>query len=299
MVWVSQPANSSAPRPNYGLLHSRNPHIHGVRFAESNSYDIRSLSAIISRIVLHNMIRCILGATGEGRQQLRLHPGAQFSYIDYVFIENDEDVRAWLLSNPVLDDRLDLWLYCHPPETRGRLPTPALRGHNHLRENAIANWASTAAPGNCIQAAQLDARTDHGLSNVGGQQEQPDDSLLFLPGLSSSSSDVSDTEDGYQASIGASPSPVADRIKTQTQSKMNIQKVSKRSARGGDIEYHNVQKRGALSHQEDSEYLSKKACQASYALAWLKRKADRNVRAELEEEKGHEEERGIEIVGGV
>ena len=54
------------------------------------------------------MIRYILGATGEGRQQLRLHPGAQLSYIDYVFIENDEDIRAWLLSNPVLDDPLDL-----------------------------------------------------------------------------------------------------------------------------------------------------------------------------------------------
>jgi len=42
-----------------------------------------------------------------------------------------------------------------------------------------------------------------------------------------------------------------------------------------------------------------KARQASYALAWLKGKADRNVGAELKEEKGHEEERGIEIVGGV
>ena len=40
----------------------------------------------------HNMIRYVLGATGQGRQQLRLHPGAQLSYIDYVFIENDEDV---------------------------------------------------------------------------------------------------------------------------------------------------------------------------------------------------------------
>ena len=106
------------------------------------------------------MIRYILGATGEGRQQLRLHPGAQLSYIDYVFIENDEDVRAWLLSNPVLDDPLDLLVYCHRPETRGRLPTPPLRGHNHLRDNAIANWASTAAPGNRIQAARSDARTD-------------------------------------------------------------------------------------------------------------------------------------------
>ena len=80
----------------------------GYVFAELNSYDIRGLSAILSRTVPHNMIRYILGATGEGRQQLRLHPGAQLSYIDYVFIENDEDARAWLLSNPVLDDPLDL-----------------------------------------------------------------------------------------------------------------------------------------------------------------------------------------------
>jgi len=86
----------------------------------------------------HNMIRYVLGATGQGRQKLRLHPGAQLSYIDYVFIENDEDGRAWLLSNPVLDDPLDLLVYCHRPETWGRLPTPPLKGHNYLRENAIA-----------------------------------------------------------------------------------------------------------------------------------------------------------------
>jgi len=179
------------------------------------------------------------------------------------------------------------------------LPTTPLRGHNYLRENAIANWASAVATGNRIQAARSHARTDPRPSNAGGEQEQRDYSLLFLPGLSSSSSDVSDAKEGYQASIGASPSPVADRSKTQTQSKINIQKVLKLSARGGDTEYHNVRKCGAQSHEEDSEYLSKKARQASYTLAWLKGKADSNVRVELEEEKGHEEERGIEIVGGV
>jgi len=119
---------------------------------------------------------------------------------------------------------------------------------------------------------------------------------LFLPGFSSLSSDVSDAEEGYQAHIGASLSPVADHSKTQTQSKINIQKVSKLSARGDDTEYNNVRKLGAPSHEEDSEHLSKKARQGSYALAWLKGKADRNVRAELKEEKGHEEERGFEIV---
>jgi len=143
------------------------------------------------------MIHYILGATGEGRQQLRVHPGAQLSYIDYVFIKNDEDVRAWLLFNPVLDDPLDLLVYCHRPGTRGRLPTPPLRGHNYLRENGIPNWAITAAPGNRIQTARSDARTHPGPSNAGGQQEQRDDSRLFLPGLRSSSSDVSDAEEGY------------------------------------------------------------------------------------------------------
>ena len=75
--------------------------------------------------------------------------------------------------------------------------------------------------------------------------------------------------------------------------------MSKLSARGGDTEYHNVRKRRAPSHEEDSEHLSKKARQAAYALAWLKGKANRTVWAELEEKKGHEEEREIEIVGGV
>ena len=298
-VRVSQPANSSALPPNYRLLHWRNPHIAGVHFAELHSYNIRGLLAMISTTVPHNMIRYIPAVTGEGRQQLRLHPAAQLSYIDYVFIENDEDVRAWLLFNPLLDDALDLLVYCHRPETRGRLPTPPLRGHNYLRQNAMANWACTAAPGNRIQAARSDSRTDPELSNAGCELEYRDDSHLFLPGLSSSSSDVSDAEEGYQASIGASPSPVADSSKTQTPSKINIQKVSKLSASGGDTEYHNVRKPVAPSHKEDSYYLSKKARLASYDLAWLKGKANCNVWAELEEEKGHEEERGIEIVRGV
>jgi len=201
IVWVSQPANSSAPRPNYGLLNWRNPHINGVPFAELNSYELRGLSAIISRTVAYNMIRYILGATGEGRQQLSLHPGPELSYIDYVLIENHEDVRGWLLSNPVLNDPLDLMVYCYHPETQGRLPTPLLRGPNYLRENAIANGASTAVRGNRMQAARSDARTDPRPSNAGGEQEQREDSPLFLPGLSSSSSDVSDAEEGYQASI--------------------------------------------------------------------------------------------------
>jgi len=160
IVCVSQHAHSSAPGPNYHLLHWCNPHINGVCFAKLNSFDICYLSAIISRTMPHNVIHYILGGTGEARQQLRRHPGAQLSYLEYVFIENDEDVRAWRLWNLVLDDPLDLLVYGDRPESRGRLPTPPLTRHNYRRDNAIANWASTGAPGNRIQAVRSHARTD-------------------------------------------------------------------------------------------------------------------------------------------
>ena len=72
-----------------------------------NSYDISGLSALIVKTGPHNAVCYILGATGDGQQQLRMHPGFQLSYRDYVFIESDQDVRAWLLLNPVCQDQLD------------------------------------------------------------------------------------------------------------------------------------------------------------------------------------------------
>jgi len=132
IVWVRNLADIDAPQPNYRLVHWRNPHITGVGFAELNAYDIPGLSVSISRRVPHNAIRYILGATGEGRKELCLHPAFPLSYINYVLIENDEDVRAWLVSNPVLEDPLDLLVYCHRRYTADRVPTPALRRHNYL-----------------------------------------------------------------------------------------------------------------------------------------------------------------------
>jgi len=84
IVWVCNPASGGAQRPNYRLLHWRPQNIHGVGFAELNSYDIRGLSAIIARTVPHNAVRYILGVTGDGRQQLPIHPGFQLSYIVFV-----------------------------------------------------------------------------------------------------------------------------------------------------------------------------------------------------------------------
>ena len=94
IVWVCNPESGSAKRPNYRLHHWGPQNIHGVGYAELNSYSIRGLSAIIARTVPHNAVRYILGATSDGRQQLRMHPGFLLSYIDYVVIQSDQDVRA-------------------------------------------------------------------------------------------------------------------------------------------------------------------------------------------------------------
>ena len=76
-------------------------------------------------------MRVILGATGQGRRLLRDYPNTRLSCINYVFIDDHEAVSAWLLLNPVLEDPLDLLIYCHRPNKVRREPTPAFRGHNH------------------------------------------------------------------------------------------------------------------------------------------------------------------------
>jgi len=127
------------------MLHWRPPHINGVQFAELDSYDIRGLSAMISRNVPNDKIHYILGATGEGRQRFRRVLSERVSCIDYVFIDSDKTVRAWLLSNPVLDDPLDLMIYCYRDEGDTRPKTPSLRAHQYLNEHAVADWADSAA----------------------------------------------------------------------------------------------------------------------------------------------------------
>ena len=84
-----------------------------VQFAELDSSDIGGLSAMIARSVPYDKIRYILGATGEGGRQLREHPALPISWVDFVFIDSDEGLRAGLLSNSVLENPLDLLVYCH------------------------------------------------------------------------------------------------------------------------------------------------------------------------------------------
>jgi len=249
IVWVHNLADINPPQLNYGFLHWRNRHINGVGFAELNAYDIRGLSAIISRTVPPNAIRYILGMTGDGSKELCLHPMFPLSYINYVFIKNDEDVRAWLLSDPVLDDPLDLLVYCHRRYTADRVLTQPLRSHNYLPENVIANGARQAGACTGIQAPWKEVRPDPGQANARGNQAN--DSPPFLPVSSSSSSDVSDADEGCEAIIGTSPSPVADPTQSfhfrillviQSPSTMNTHHGGDLRDRGGETADVKVQK---------------------------------------------------------
>jgi len=125
-----------------------------------------------------------------------------------MFIENDEGGRAWLLSNPGLEDLLDLLVYCYRPATRERPATPSLRGHDHLYEHAVANWTQHAAGRHALQAPRGDAGADPDPANAWGKKAN--DSSLWNPGSSSSSWVVSDAGEGREASIGTLPSPVGN-----------------------------------------------------------------------------------------
>jgi len=99
--------------PKYGALLWRSPHIDGVEFAELDSYDIRGLSAMIYRKIHYRRIRYIIGNTSDGRAKLRTPPNDPLTLVDSIFIYKDEDLRTWLLGNSVLDDPLDLIVYCY------------------------------------------------------------------------------------------------------------------------------------------------------------------------------------------
>lgn len=77
-------------------------------------------------------MRYILSASSEGGQHLRNYTNRPLSCLNCVLITTDEAVKAWLLSNPVFDNPLDLLIYCHPVLGEDRAPKLALRGHDYL-----------------------------------------------------------------------------------------------------------------------------------------------------------------------
>jgi len=181
--------------PKYHLLHWRPPHVNGVVFAELDSYDILGMSAMIYRSVPHHRIHYILGATGEGRRRSRRSPMRELDSMDYVFIDSDETVRAWLLSNPVLDDPLNLMVYCYRDWGSEWQDTPALRRVDYLNQNDIRNWAhDPAQPIGQMRSQKLfdDKPADRKGSDT--QDTREDDTSH----LSESSSGLSDSAHGSE-----------------------------------------------------------------------------------------------------
>jgi len=173
---------------------------------------------MITRSIRHETIRYILGATAEGRLLLRDYPKTPLSWINYVFIDDDEAVRAWLLSNPVLEDPLDLLIYCHRPNNISREPTPALRGYNYLVPDAVTNWANEAIARDQLRGGSVDRearrpepRANPGPANEASERQEGDDSDALLVALSGASWDVSGAGDGREGSVGMLSSAGGER----------------------------------------------------------------------------------------
>jgi len=179
-----------------------------VDFAELNSYEIGDLSSAILRYVPSESIRYIFSATGEGWRELREHPTQAFHYSNYIFIQSDEDVPTWLLSNQPNEDQLDLLVYCHRPSTPAKPATPLEPRHRSLAPNAVSNWANALAGRNVNPEAHPKGKAIAMNSTKASGSQNPQDSPLFLPGWSGSSSDVSDDFDSHHSRVVSMTSPV-------------------------------------------------------------------------------------------
>ena len=147
---------------------------------------------MIARSVPYQLIRYKLVATGEGRLQLHEDPAQPISWVDYVFINSNEGVRAWLLSNPVLENPLNLLVYGHRVPRNNRPLKQPLWRHNYLTKDAVTNWASDArAP--IVGVSQPGIRADAGEQQA---QETPDPSFSTSFGAHSDASNAMEGGDG-------------------------------------------------------------------------------------------------------
>ena len=180
-----------------------------------DSYNIHTLSTIITRAIRLETIRYILGARGARRQLLRDYPQTRLWWINYVFILVDDNkaLRAWLLSNPVLEDPLNLLIYYLRPNNISRQPTPWLRGHNYLVPGTQTNGANEAIAGHQLCGGSFDPGDrpaqpidNPGPANQASKLQDGDVSKTLLVALSGASWDVSGARDGRKGSVGMSSS---------------------------------------------------------------------------------------------
>ena len=151
---------------------------------------------MIYRCVPHHRIRYIIGATGERRKKLRRHPNKPLSCLEYIFMTSDEDARTRRLSNPGLDNPLDLLLYCYRDRKAKRQDTAELRSLPYIDQDALHHWARDPAARigqPHFRALKPDARPVGGQANDG---EAPGDDT---PNISSSECAHESEEDGEDA----------------------------------------------------------------------------------------------------
>ena len=306
IAWV-RPAQGAgnAQYPNhYQSLHWRLPHVNGIRFAELDSYDIRGLSAMIQRTIQETRIRYILGATGKGRRQLRRSPMLPISWVEYVFIDSDETARAWLLSNPVLDDPLDLLVYCDRVNRDGAVTragaTPPQRRNEYLPIDAVDYWANSPAAriGQMhVRAPEPDVDDGDGQSDSDRQadaaaERQEQDASHFPQGKLSGSLSAPDVTTGHEGSVRSLPSPVGDDIESAAKRIPLAVKSLNRLSTQESSEFRRdltrdglVRKRGAESDPECSdERKSRRLRLGSIAREILNRK-ERKRGAQFDEER--------------
>jgi len=258
---------------------------------------------MITRSIAHETIRDILGATGEGRRLLRHDPNTMLSWINYVFIDDDEAVRAWLLSNPVLEDPLDLLIYSHRPNNVSREPTPALRGHNYRVPGAVTNWANEAIARSQLRGGSFDPearrpepRANPGPANEPSEQQEGEDSDSLLVALSGASWDVPGAGDGREGRIGMSSSAAGERrespakcipLALKLSSRLNIQhsaELGRHPAQGEMTE----QPWGLFDDENCDERKSKRFRLPSMAREVLESEKVRKCSASFNDEDGHE-----------
>jgi len=190
----------------------------------------------ILRYVPSDSIHQIFGATGLGQCELREDPTHALHYSNYIFIQSDEAVRTWLLSNQPNEDPLDVLVYCHRPSTPARPATPPEPRHRYRAPNAVSNWANALAGGNVNPAAQPKGKAIPMNSTKASGSQNPQDSPLYLPGWSSSSSDVADDFDSHRSRVVSITSPVDQSgdftgrripLSIKPQGMLNIQRIMK------------------------------------------------------------------------
>jgi len=115
--------------------------------------------------------------------------------MDYVFIDSDETVRAWRLSNPVLDDPLHLMMFCDRDRGSERQDTPVLRRVDYLNQNNVQNWAHDPAQ----RIGQMHSTELFDESPADRECTDPDDAREDdTSHLSESSSGLSDSAHGSE-----------------------------------------------------------------------------------------------------